>query len=246
MSIPVNSGPILKISTPAFALISGAVSGTTPKVSGWIELKDVDTFTVAITQGSGVNGVWSAKVATNSLGRDAKDLPNPPAWPSGVAATGTPTITMPGDEFYFLQLTFTPSAGSSTVVANAGTATSKPVSTAKSAIWGMGIYVPAADNLACDWTLEYSPNYDLRTVGGSTTSTPQFKNSSDDPAVWISAVWPPDPATGNQAAVAIPSAAGSGQKYYMRQQHFEPIAIRLKCAITGGFGHAQAWSNGKA
>jgi len=245
MSQLYNSGPILRVSTPAFALISGSVSGTTPKVSGWIELKDVDTFVVAITQGTGVNGVWTADVATDANGRDVKPLPNPPAFPSGVAATGSPVITMPGDQFYFLRLTFTPSAGSSTAVANAGLITSKPVSTARSEIWGMGIYVPAADTLACDIALEFSPNYDLRTVGGSTTSTPQFKNTTDDPAIWMPAVGVPS-ASGVETAIAIPSVVGSaGQSAYYRFQHFEPIAIRLKVTPTAGFGHFRSWSNGK-
>lgn len=243
MSHRFEGGYVVDVSTPAFAVVSGAISGTTPKVSGWIKLAGVDTVAFVLTTTSTANGVWTADVARDGLGKDAKPLPTTPspAFPTGTSQNTTSTITMPGDEFVYLRLTFTPSAGSGNANAQSGLIVSAPVHTYMVRQLGVFFTTPAADTLAGTQALKYSGNFDGRPAGGGQTRTPMFTNDATNPAVWTAAV------DSSNAAISLAAlVASTGMQIFLRLGIFEPKAIRYEFTPTAGFGHVRVYWNGKA
>jgi len=218
--------------------ITGNASGTTPMVSSWLKLAQVDTAVLTLATAVGTGGVWTAKVATSSQGKDAIDLPNPPAWPTGTHQAATVTVTMPGS-YRYLQLTFTPNAGSGAVTATFGAITGLPVLVRERHL-GMFYVVPAADNLAGDHVLEYSGNYDGTVFGGQNKALSGLSNTPSEPAAWCPAV----DATG--AAISIASVAGSGQTLPLRLGIFEFVGVRCKFTPTGGSGRLRVYVNRKS
>lgn len=245
MSHRFDGGKALDINLPAFAVVSGAISGVTPKVSGWIRLKEVESMQLALTTTSTANVVWTADVAENELGKNAKALPDPPVFPTGTSQNATVTILMPGDTFVYLRVTATPIAGAGNANANAGLIVGRPVALFYTRQLGMFYDVPAADALAGTHALEYSSNWDgSMVVSGNVAQGPQaqirLRNTASNPIRWGAAV---DSAN---SAISIASPAGSGQALPVRIGIFEFGAIRSKFTPTSGAGSLRVYYNGKA
>lgn len=238
MSHIVNAGLALGLNLSAVP-ITGNASGTTPMVSSWLKLTDVDTAVLTLATAVGTGGTWNAQVATDSRGKDAISLPNAPAWPTGTHQAASVTVTMPGGAYRYLQLTFTPSAGSGSVTATFGVITGRPVLVRERQL-GMFYVVPPADNLAGDHALEVSGNWDGTFFGGQNKAISGLNNTPSEPAAWCPAV------DASGAAITIASVAGSGQTLPVRLGLFEFVAIRCKFTPTGGSGHLRVYSNGKA
>lgn len=239
MSTRFDAGVALSIKTPAFAVISGAISGTTPKVSGWIKLVGVESMQFALTTTSTANGVWSAETATGSLGQNAKPLDNPPTFPTGTSQNSTVTVTMEGTEFVYLRLTFTPSAGSGNANANCGLVTGFPVNVSRDRQLGLLYSGLAADTLAGTNALEIAANWDGRTPVGGPSPIPAFNNSVD-PVVWAAAV----DSSGSAISVAA-KVASTVQSLPLRLGVFEFNAFRCKFVPTAGFGTYKVFFNAK-
>lgn len=238
MSHIVNAGLALDLNLSAVP-ITGNASGTTPMVSTWLKLAEVDTAILALATAVGTGGVWSAKVATSEEGQGAVDLANPPVWPTGTHQAASVTIQMPGGSYRYLQLTFTPNAGSGAVTATFGKITGLPVSTARSR--QLGIHYVTTNDVAGAHALDFSGNYDGRVYGGPATATPLLRNTISEPVAW-------DPAkdeAGN--AIVPPAASGSSpQSAFLRLGIFEPLAIRCSFTPASGSGQVRVYSNGKA
>lgn len=231
MSNRCDPGRALDINVIAFAVITGAISGVTPRLSGWMKLKNVATAKYALSTTGTVNGLWTAQVATDDKGKDAIALPNPPTFPTGVASSGSPVITMPNYGGYvFLQLTFTPSAGAGNAVANYDQIVGNPVALHRSRQGDMLLWTPSTGTVAGTHNLDYSPNYDGRAVTGGNTSMPTLLNTPADPAIWFPAC---DQAG---AAITLAAAAGAGQSLPVRLGLFSYVGIRSSFKPTAGAG----------
>jgi len=234
----VNAGLALGLNLSAVP-ITGNASGSTPMVSSWLKLAQVDTAVVTLATAVGTGGVWTAQVATNAQGKGAIPVPNPPAWPTGTHQSASVTVQMPGGEYRYLQLTFTPNAGSGAVTATFGVITGLPVLVRERQL-GMFYVVPAADNLAGSHALEYSGNYDGTVFGGQNKPLSGLNNTPSEPSAWCPAV------DASGSAISIAAVAGSGQTLPLRLGIFEFVGVRAKFTPTSGSGHLRVYSNRKA
>jgi len=237
MSAPIEVMMDAKLS--AFAAITGNASGTTPMVSGWTRLINVDTVNFTLTTAAATNGVWTAMVATDYLGTDAVALPNPPTFPTGVNQNSTVTVTMPDRRYTHLQLTFTPSAGSGAVLANTGIITGRGVKIERHTR-SASVYfaTPTADTIAGQWGLDYSPTHYDRDRSDVGAGVPQIDNLAD-PQVWTAAV------DSSNTAISIAATVTGGQNLIKRLGVFEPAAVRVKFTPTSGAGRIRAILNVK-
>lgn len=231
----------IDIKTTSFTPITGNASGVTPIISAWQKLINVDTVAFALLTASVTGGVWTALVATDINGRDAKALPSSPTFPTGTNQNATVVIKMPNAGGYnYLQLTFTPSAGSGAVSATYGKIVGVPVSQHRDRQTGVHIYTPSGDSLAATNVLEYSANYDGRPVTGGPTNIPMLLNTAADPALWVAAI------DSSNTALTIPAPAASGISKMLRLGIFEFGGIRFSTTITAGFGSIKVFVNGKS
>ena len=238
MSHVVNAGLALDLDLSAVP-ITGNASGTTPMVSSWLKLANVDSVALTLATATSTGGVWSAQVATGPGGEGAIDLPNPPNWPTGTHQSATVTVQLPGGAYQYLQLTLTPNTGSGAVTATFGAITGLPVSTARSR--QLGIHYVTTSNVAGDHGLEVSGNWDGRYFGGPATSTPLLHNSPTEPAAWDGAK------AEDGTDISIPAASGSSpQNDFIRLGLWEPVAIRCKFTPASGAGQVRVYSNGKS
>lgn len=240
MSREYKHGPLLDVYWPtAFKAISGNASGTTPKVSGWIKLKGVDTIVLAFVTGASTNVAWTAEVATGDQGQNAKALPNPPTFPTGTAQGASATVTMPGDEFVYLRVTGTPSAGSAAVEMTPGVITSAGVGTHRIRQAGVLLSSPTASTgHAGQFAIETSGNFDGKPNGMGPPAAALLGNSGGAPAVWLAAT---DYAN---AAISV-AATTAGLSLYKTLGIFNPVGLRVTYTGTSGFGILRAFVNGK-
>lgn len=234
MSAPVEVALDVKIA--AFAAITGNASGTTPMQSAWIRLINADTVAFTLTTAASTSGVWTAQVATDYLGSNPVDLPNPPTWPTGVNQSSTVTVTMPNERRYtHLQLTFTPSAGNGAVLANTGVVIGRSVKMERHTRSACVYFAtPSTDTIAGQWAMEYSPTHFDR----ERESVPQIDNIAD-PQVWTAAV------DSSNTAISIAATVTGGQNLIKRLGVFEPAAVRVKFTPTSGAGRVRAILNSK-
>lgn len=235
MSTRFDAKDAVDFKNAAFAVISGAIAGITPKVGGWVRVKNADTVSYDLSTTGTVNGVWTAAIATDYLGANAialdPSLVNP-AFPVGVASSGTSVLTIPDRRYTHVQLTFTPSAGAGNANANSGIVIGRPVDI-KHHDRGVAafFFVPTTDTQAGNWALEYSPKLYDRDPG-KLMPLPTIDNLVDLPP-WAAAV------DSSNTAIAIASPAGAGQSLPKRLGLLEFAAVRAKYTPTSGFGRAQ-------
>lgn len=226
----------------AFAVISGAISGVTPKVSGWIRVVNVDTISFALSTTSTANGVWTAEVATDYLGADAIPLSAAyvsPAFPTGAASSATSVITIPNRRYTHLRLTFTPSAGAGDAVANTAVVTGRGVKVERHSRSNAVMFlVPTGDTTAGQFALEFSATHYDRDRADVGEGVPQIDNLAD-PQVWAAAV------DSTNTAISIAATVSGGHTLPKRLGAFEFEAIRAKYTATSGFGRARVILNGK-
>ena len=153
-----QAGNLLDFQAPAYAVISGNASGTTPMPSGWIKVADVESLDVALTTASSTNVTWSAQTATTPDGRDAVALVNPPTWPTGVNQSATVNIVLPAKAKY-LKITATPSAGSGAVTATPSMVYGRPAVLRHPKEASVVFDCAAAATLAGQGYLDFSANY---------------------------------------------------------------------------------------
>lgn len=220
----------------AFKAISGNASGTTPKVSAWIRLKEVNTIALAFVTGASTNVVWTAEVATGDQGQNAKALPNPPTWPTGTAQNGSATVTMPGDEFVFLRVTGTPSAGSAAVEMTPGLITGYGCGMHR--IRQAGVLFSSPDTMAGQFALLVSGNFDGKPKGIGPKAIATLENGAGTPALWTTA------ADYTNTAISI-AATTAGQALYKTLGMFNPMGVLATYTGTSGFGTIRCWINGK-
>lgn len=227
-----NKGILLDFSYAAASIVSGAISGVTPKVSAWMKVKGVDSVVFTLTTTSTAAGSWSCEVSndegTTKVGIDRATLANPPTTPTGTSQNSAATIYMLG--YSYFRLTFTPSGGAGNADAAVGAIQGRPVDLAQ-ITWMSGfLYIPAADNLTGTWLLEVSNDWSGMLGGRSPVPTD---------GLWGDAVVSGDP--------AITNPAGSGQSQPVRLTNLVGFGgIRLKYTPTTGFGSAKATFVGKA
>lgn len=226
----------------AFAVISGAISGVTPKVSGWIRVINVDTVSFALSTTDTADGTWTAEIATDYLGANAIALPASyvsPAFPTGVEQDDTVVITIPNRRYTHLRLTFTPSAGAGNAVANTAVITGRGVKVERHSRSNAVMFlVPTGDTIAGQFALEYSATHYDRDRSDVGEGVPQIDNLAD-PQVWAAAV---DSAN---TAISIAATTSGGQTLPKRLGAFEFEAIRAKFTATSGAGRARVILNGK-
>lgn len=223
----------------AFKAISGNASGTTPKTSAWIKLKEVDTIALAFVTGATTNVTWTAEVATGDQGQNAKALPNPPTFPTGTNQNASATVTMPGDQFVYLRVTGTPSAGSGAVEMTPGIITGYGCSMHRIRQAGVLLSSPqASTGLAGQFALQVSGNFDgsPRVTGG-----PRPIATLDNRTV--AAIWTTAQDSAN-ADISI-AATTAASALYKQLGFFQPMGLRTTFTATSGFGPLRAWVNGK-
>lgn len=216
----------------AFAVVSGAISGTTPKQSGWIRVKNVDTVAFTLTTTSTANGVWTAEVATDYLGANAVAVSSTyisPAFPTGTSQNATPVITIPNRRYTHLRLTFTPSAGAGNANADTGVVTGRPINIERKCK-GVAIYFDQSTaTQAGQWAVEFGERYWDRDAGGMDT-----QDNLADPPLYVAAM---DTANSAVSVAATTSGAANIAKRYGA---VEFAAIRVKFTPTSGAGRVRA------
>lgn len=229
----------LDFKNAAHAVISGAISGVTPKVSGWIRVVNVDTVTFATATTSTADGIWTAEVATDYLGSNAVALASnyiSPDFPTGAASSATNVLTIPDRRYTHLRLTFTPSGGAGNATATTGAIVGRPCPIERhSRSNAVAFYVPTGDTTAGQFALEYSETRYDRDKDGC---PPQIDNLAD-PQVWYAAT------DASNTAISIAATTSGGYAVIKRLGAFEFESIRVKYTPTSGFGRARAIINGK-
>jgi len=247
MSTRILANTALDFLAAAYNVISGNASGTTPKVSGWIHLGNVESVALALTTATTTGCTWSAKVApckpgqpslvdtANAVTLDASYLSA--AFPTGSNQSATVTVTMP-ENMVYLQLTATPTTGSGAITATPGLITGRPIWVHRYRDSGIGIVLdcPASATLGGQAAIEYSPNVNDAKQGlGQIPDT-----SAAEPAIWF-------PATDcTDTDLTIPAlVASTGQTISLRQIAGPFIALRVKFTPSEGFGRYRAILNAK-
>jgi len=247
MSTRILAVSVFDFLAPAFQPVSGNASGTTPKVSGWIKLGNVESITLALATASSTGCTWSAKVApckpgqpsvvdaVNAVALDPAYLSG--AFPTGTNQSATVTVTMPEGKT-FLQLTATPTAGSGAITATPGLITGRAAWVHRYRDSGIGIVLdcPAAATLAGQAAIDYSPN-----VTDDKQGLAQLpETSAAEPAIWFPATDRTDTAITIAALVA-----STGQTISLRQIAGPFVAVRVKFTPSAGFGRYRALLNAK-
>lgn len=151
-----------QFSTPSFTPVSGAISGTTPKVSAAITTKGIESLAIALATTGTVNGLWTVQVSndegTTKAWIETAGFPGQPTYPTGAASSGTPVIPTWG--YHFMQLTFTPSAGAGNATATmSGKVQGAPMDTCQNHTGSLLLVANATDTLAGTWLPEASNDW---------------------------------------------------------------------------------------
>jgi len=151
-----------QFSTPSFTPVSGAISGTTPKVSSAITVKGVESVAIALATTSTANGLWTIQVSNDEsatkVWTESASFPGQPTYPTGAASSGTPVIPTWG--YNFMQITFTPSAGAGNATATvSGKVQSAPIDVCQNETGSLLLVANATDTLAGTWLPEVSNDW---------------------------------------------------------------------------------------
>jgi hypothetical protein len=226
-----NRGTLLDFETAAASPVSGAISGTTPKVSAWIKTKSVDSVTFTFTTTSTADGSWLIELSNdeeatkvNVINRATLILP--PTLPSGTSQNSTVAITTLG--YHYMRLTFTPVAGAGNANALTGVIVGAPVDLAQVNLASAHIYVPSTGAAAGAWLLETSNNWS----GMFGSPAPAVADGN-----WNDIVEAGDP--------AIAALAGSGQNLGIRLGFVEQGALRMSYTPASGYGAIKVYFVGK-
>lgn len=231
MSNKITHRNLVDFSYPAASIVSGAISGVTPKVSSWVQVKRCESIAVTLTTTGTANGVWTCEVSndetTVKVGVNRATMDKAPTFPTGTSQNSTVTLYTLGYKYF--RLTFTPSAGAGNADAAVGLIVGAPLDIAQVHFGSMFLYIPAADNLVGTWLCEVSNDWSGIGDGQSTTAA----NGQ-----WADIVSSGDP--------AITNPSGSGQSLAVRMGILEFGAIRMKYTPTSGFGSGNCSFVGKA
>jgi len=148
-----------QFSTPSATPVSGAISGTTPKVSAAITVIGVESVAILLATTGSVNGVWTVQVSNDQkTWLETAGFASQPTYPTGVASSGTPVIPTWG--YQYMQLTFTPSAGAGNATATmTGKVQSIPFDLAQNQVASITLTANATDTIAGTWLAEVSNNW---------------------------------------------------------------------------------------
>ncbi len=145
--------------------MSGAIVIGTPKLSTWIKLVGLESFTATLATTGTVNGIWTAQGSNDDSTVKAPDsivdlsgYPSQPAYPTGVASSGD--VVQPTYGFRYIRLSLLASAGAgNATVTFKGQFTGAPLDMAQNHHGSIHIIAPAADTLAGQFALEGSNDW---------------------------------------------------------------------------------------
>lgn len=246
MASRFQGGRLLDFEAAAFKVVSGNASGTTPIVSGWIRVQNVETIAWLFVTGATTNVTWTIEIACGPQGFNAETLTSDyfsSALPTGINQNTSVTITLPQKAEY-MRITGTPSAGSGVVEASPGLIVSRPQQYSHCRYAGVHLYCPSSATLAGQAALEFSANYNPPDTKEGLANLPKTTGSAGaNPERWFAAVKHADD---GGAAITIAALVGSaGQDIPIRLGAFEYVALRLKFTPSAGFGRYQATTNAK-
>lgn len=221
----------------AFAVVSGAISGVTPKVSEWIRVLNVDTIAFRLTTTSTANGVWTAETAEDYKGFNAMALPPAnvsPAFPTGTTQDQVTTLTIPCRRHSHIRLTFTPSAGAGNANADTGLIVGRPVIIERKDL--AAVYFDQSNaTQAGQWAVDYAATYYDREKDAA---GPQIDNLADPP-LYSAAI------DHLNAAITFAATTSGLANFMKRFGALEYAAIRAKFIPTAGAGRLRAIFNSK-
>lgn len=139
--------------------VSGAISGTTPKVSTPIVCRGIESITANLATTGTVNGVWTVAVSNDAAAWiQTATFPSQPTYPTGVASSGN--VTIPTWGYPFMQITFTPSAGAGNATATLnGKVQGSPFDMAQNHGGSIILAANATDTIAGAWLPEVSNDW---------------------------------------------------------------------------------------
>jgi len=145
-----------QFSTPSATPISGAISGTTPKVSAPITVIGIESVAIALATTSTANGLWTVQVSHDKVTwLETAGFPSQPTYPTGVASSGTPVIPTWG--YQYMQLTFTPSGGAGNATATmTGKVQGAAFDVSQNETGSLLLVANATDTIAGAWLPEVS------------------------------------------------------------------------------------------
>lgn len=240
--------------SPAFSVISGAISGVTPKLSGWIRVIGIESLQLNMYTTGTVAGAWTVQVATDFRGQDAIALdPRYIRNANGVitalpvpagAATG-PTVFaffIPDGRYTHFQIVFTPTSGAGVADADMGIITSSPADIGKIAdCVAVEFMSPSTSTIAGQPSVDYASTF-FSPVNQNQDFKPQpvQADGTIDPPVYFPAI---DSAN---AAITFAAFVSGANVVAKRFGGLEFASIRAKFAPASGFGRVRAFLNSKA
>lgn len=214
-------GKTLDLAFDAFAIVSGAISGVTPRVSAWERVVGTDTATLVGSTTATVAGTWKVELASDAGGAGAVDqitLPNPtilaPAT-SGGGGSGSFVIAMRG--YSYVRITFTPTSGAGNANVNLGAMVGRWIGVDQANLMSAQLYSPTTSTMAGTWKIEVTNAYD----NNYATSA---QSPSGLPPIDISADFVP----------VIPAMVTGGQNIAPSMQSFPYRAWRITFTPTSG------------
>jgi len=225
--------------------MSGAISGTTPKLSTWIKAVGLESFTVNLATTGTVNGTWTAQGSNADDATKPAELivelgtfPSQPTYPTGVASSGD--VVQPTYGFRYIRFTFTPSAGAgNATVTFKGKMTGAPLDMAQLHHGSIHLFVAAADTLAGQFALEGSNNWS-GILQGNKAKGQAFADGLWTPYLPSPAIAVLVASTGQDRMVDL-GITTDGATGIIRCG-----AIRLNFTWTAGFGSPSAYGAYKA
>lgn len=247
MSTRFQAGRLLDFESAAFKVVSGNASGTTPKVSGWIRVQNVDTIAWTFVTGASTNVVWTIHTSYDAKGSNPEELDYTSylstALPTGVNQNATVTMTVPPKAEY-MRITATPSAGSGAVEASPGLIVGLPQQYSHCRYAAVHLYCPSSASLEGQAAIEFSANYNPPDTKEGLGNLPKTTGASgSNPERWFPACKHAD--DGGAAITIAALVASTGQDIPLRLGAFEYVALRAKFTPTGGFGRYQVTGNAK-
>lgn len=148
-----------QFATPSATPISGAIVGTTPKVSAAITVKGIESIAIALATTSSANGLWTVQVSNDGKAwQETAGFASQPTYPTGAASSGTPVIPTWG--YPFMQLTFTPSAGAGNATATmTGKVQGAALDLSQNEKGSLVLAANASDTIAGAWLPEVSNDW---------------------------------------------------------------------------------------
>jgi len=222
------NGTYLDIDLTAFAIVSGAISGTTPKVSSWQKVAGADTVALVGSTTSTVEGTWKVELSMDGItGVDQSTLPEPYVLaPATTGGAGSGTFVMPMRGHKYVRITFTPTSGAGNANVNMGAIIGVPLSSQQMNLGSLQLYSPAAATLAGTWAFAGS-------------------NSGKESPPFPSPVWYPFSDYTAELAPAVPAMTTGGQNHKVSLYPFDWKLHRVTFTPTAGAGAMSIFVAGK-